>query len=90
MAESLAESTSMKTTPAASESELGTGLGDDDEYQPDQVPDPKLLLVGTLRSLVKGVTRLPDQFSVYQKVFKQYFKIYFVKWPCFSKASNSS
>ncbi len=36
LAESLAESTSMKTTPAASDSELGAG-GDDDEYQPDQV-----------------------------------------------------
>ena len=37
LAESLAESASMKTTPAASDSELGAGGGDDDEYQPDQV-----------------------------------------------------
>jgi hypothetical protein len=37
LAESLAESTSLKTTPAGSDSELGPGNVDDDDYEPDQV-----------------------------------------------------
>ena len=36
LAESMAESTSLKTTPTASDSEMATHL-DDDDYQPDQV-----------------------------------------------------
>jgi len=35
LAESMAESASLKTTPTASESEMG--VGDDEEYKPDQV-----------------------------------------------------
>ena len=38
LAESMAESASMKTTPTASDSELGgPGYIDDDDYKPDQV-----------------------------------------------------
>jgi len=36
LAESMAESASLKTTPTASDSEMG-GHMDDDDYQPDQV-----------------------------------------------------
>ena len=46
LAESLAESASMKTTPTASDSELGAGAGDDDEYQPDQVSRKSSAFIG--------------------------------------------